>query len=191
MEKTATPSSGFIDIFFLHLFSDWVVSMQKFISRSQSFLQSKLDCYGNSKVSNAKNIADFKLSSRQFSLDQTLVDDGSLCRADVEMVMGKLGIFCSQEGEKLQERLGVDELSRLFEEKEPSLEEVKEAFYVFDENRDGFIDAKELQRVLCALGLMEGSELENCIKMIRSFDENGDGRIDFNEFVKFMENSLC
>lgn len=107
------------------------------------------------------------------------------------MVMEKLGIFCSPEGEELQEWFGSNELSGLFDEKEPSLEEVKEAFDVFDENRDGFIDAGELQTVLCILGLKEGKQLENCKKMIRTFDENRDGRIDFNEFVKFMENGFC
>ena len=79
----------------------------------------------------------------------------------------------------------------MFEDQEPSLEEVKQAFDVFDENKDGFIDARELQRVLYILGLKEARELENCKKMIRNFDENQDGRIDFNEFVKIMENSFC
>ncbi|XVE83761.1 hypothetical protein DITRI_Ditri16bG0112500 [Diplodiscus trichospermus] len=76
-------------------------------------------------------------------------------------------------------------------EEEPSLEEVKQAFDVFDVNKDGFIDAEELQRVLCILGLKEGLKMENCIKMIKTFDKNGDDRIDFQEFVKFMENSFC
>ncbi|KAK9200666.1 hypothetical protein WN944_015864 [Citrus x changshan-huyou] len=88
------------------------------------------------------------------------------------------------------QKLGSAELSWLFEEKEPSLEQVKEAFDVFDENKDGFIDAMELQRVLCILCLKEGFELENCKKMIKTFDENGDGRIYFKEFVKFMETSF-
>ncbi|KAE8734508.1 putative calcium-binding protein CML30 [Hibiscus syriacus] len=92
--------------------------------------------------------------------------------------MGNLGIFCSKES---------DELCRLFEEEEPSLEELKEAFDVFDVNKDGFIDAQELQRVVCVLGLKEGLKIENCNKMINKFDVNSDGRIDFQEFVKLME----
>ncbi|RZB69434.1 putative calcium-binding protein CML46 [Glycine soja] len=75
-----------------------------------------------------------------------------------------------------------------FEEQEPSLEEVKQDFDVFDENKDGFIDDEELQRVLCILGLKEAAKLENCHKMIRIFDTNQDGRIYFIEFVKIMEN---
>ncbi|CAL5325840.1 unnamed protein product [Camellia sinensis] len=118
-------------------------------------------------------------------------EDGHLRREDVEVVMNSLGIFCHPEGEKLQERLGFNDLSSLFEEKEPSLEEVKGAFDVFDKNGDGFIEARELQTVLCNLGFKDGLEMEKCRRMISSFDDNGDGMIDFNEFVKFMENSFC
>lgn len=112
-------------------------------------------------------------------------------RGDVGVVMERLGISWQSDDGKLQERLDPDELSKLFEEKEPSLDEVKGAFDVFDENCDGFIDSTELQRVLYVLGFNEGGEVENCRRMIGLFDENGDGRIDFGEFVKIMENSFC
>ena len=52
-----------------------------------------------------------------------------------------------------------DELSSLFEE-ETSLEEVKESFRVLDQKGAGFIDALEMQRVLTALGFVEGLELD-------------------------------
>ncbi|QHO23341.1 putative calcium-binding protein [Arachis hypogaea] len=45
---------------------------------------------------------------------------------------------------------------------EPSLEELKDAFDVFHENKDGFIDASELQRVLRILRWKEAREHENC-----------------------------
>ncbi|XXG79398.1 hypothetical protein AAC387_Pa09g0478 [Persea americana] len=100
---------------------------------------------------------------------------------DVEVVMVKIGMSCDGDGEKMKECLGSDELSVHFEEKEPSLEEVKEAFDVFDENRDGFVDARELQRVLCNLGFKEALYFHACVGMIRAFDKDGDNRIDFNE----------
>ncbi|XP_056863950.1 probable calcium-binding protein CML45 [Raphanus sativus] len=109
----------------------------------------------------------------------------------VQTVMRSLGLSPDQESDDLKERYSSKEMSSLFEEKEASLEEVKQAFDVFDENRDGFIDATELQRVLTILGFKEGSHLENCSVMIRSLDGNKDGRIDFNGFVKFMESSFC
>ncbi|GFY88459.1 calcium-binding EF-hand family protein [Actinidia rufa] len=99
------------------------------------------------------------------------------------MVMGKLGIASDPSHDDF---FSAKELALLFEE-EPSLEEVREAFGVFDQNRDGFIDATELQRILCGLGLEKVSKFEDCVRMILAFDENGDGLIDQSEFVKLME----
>ncbi|XP_052179987.1 probable calcium-binding protein CML45 [Diospyros lotus] len=112
----------------------------------------------------------------------------SLDRSQVEMVMEKLGIF-SNGTDELQVRVGADYLAALFEENEASFEEVKGAFDVFDENRDGFIDAHEVQKVVSALGFAEAcSEMEQCRRMIAAIDEDGDGRIDFREFLKLLEN---
>ncbi|KAF7802998.1 putative calcium-binding protein CML45 [Senna tora] len=118
-------------------------------------------------------------------------DDGKIVdRDEVEMVMGKLGLFCSPESEELKEGYGFNEICGVFDEEEARLEEVKEAFDVFDENRDGFIDAGELQRVLCVLGLKEATEMENCHKMIARFDENGDGRIEGLLYFTFPSSML-
>lgn len=106
------------------------------------------------------------------------------------MVMGRLGIGCSQvHGGGVREVYGPDEVSGVMEEREASLEEVEEAFKVFDGNRDGFIDAEDLQRVLCRLGFEEGKEIEDCEKMIGAFDRNGDGKIGLEEFVMLLENN--
>ncbi|KAL8229176.1 hypothetical protein R6Q57_014076 [Mikania cordata] len=78
----------------------------------------------------------------------------------------------------------------MFDEEQPRLDEVKEAFDVFDENKDGYIDARELLRVISALGLMGNADMDDCKKMIRVFDNNSDDRIDFDEFVKFMEGTI-
>ncbi|KAL2543119.1 putative calcium-binding protein CML45 [Abeliophyllum distichum] len=104
------------------------------------------------------------------------------------MVMSRLSIECAEDGG--DKSFGVDEFSTLFDE-EPGLQEIKETFDVFDQKKDGFIDANELQRVVCSLGLKDGCELEECRRMIRAFDDDGDGVIDFNEFVKFMEKCFC
>lgn len=163
--------------------------IQKFFSRFWFCLQSKFSLVHSKVICAESKNQDSEPSNQLGCFDKN--DESNVCREDVEMVMKRLGLFCSSESEELKDSMSSDELSQLFDEKEPSLEEVKEAFNVFDQNRDGFIDAKELQRVLCKLGLKEGYELESCRKMIRTFDENGDGRIDFNEFVKFMENNFC
>ncbi|GAB4829145.1 hypothetical protein Ancab_018809 [Ancistrocladus abbreviatus] len=118
--------------------------------------------------------------------------------AEVKIVVGKMGILFDEgdldgAGVGGIVEVGADEFRELFEVEEPSFKEIREAFDVFDQNRDGFIDAVELKRVLCCLGFEElgcGS-IEHCGKMIRKFDENGDGVLDFNEFLKCMEKCLC
>lgn len=117
------------------------------------------------------------------------VDHEKLYEAEVKMVMERLGVFCHADGGKIQEQLGSNEIATLFDENEPSLEEVREAFDVFDANNDGYIDAKELRKVLCALGFVHVPE-RVCQSMISSYDDDGDGRINFNEFVKLFEKSF-
>lgn len=133
-----------------------------------------------------ENMDDKKRESQKQKLQvcESYVDDNKLSMGEVKMVMEKLG------NENYEERLDSHEIARLFEEDQPSPEELKEAFDMFDENSDGFIDAGELGKVLCTLGLMEPLEVE-CQRMIRVFDDNGDGRIDFKEFVKLVEHSFC
>ncbi|KAJ6910022.1 hypothetical protein NC652_020892 [Populus alba x Populus x berolinensis] len=100
------------------------------------------------------------------------------------------GLVFHEDGLGGDEGFGADELLSLFEEEEPcSLEEVKEVFDVFDENKDGFIDARELNRVMCRLGLKEGMEVEECSRMIQAVGEGRKQKIDFNDFFRFMERS--
>jgi calmodulin len=190
MEKASSSSKRTPYLVHLHLLISIYSWAQDFLSRSWSSLQSQLN-FGDSNVWDEKKNNEVIELSQQQTCSSEKKNKGSFSRGDAEMVMRKLGIFCSPEGEELQQWFSSNDISGLFDEKEPSLEEVKEAFDVFDENRDGFIDAGELQRVLCILGLKEGKQMENCKKMIRTFDENRDGKIDFNEFVKFMESSFC
>lgn len=125
-----------------------VCSIESFFSRYWS----------SSRIWDEKRIQNPEFLSAQVS-SAVKEDDGSICREDVEMLMGRLGLVCSPESGELQGRFGSDAFSSLFEEEEPSLEEVKQAFDVFDVNKDGFIDEKELQRVLSILQIKEGAEL--------------------------------
>ncbi|XP_026458137.1 probable calcium-binding protein CML45 [Papaver somniferum] len=196
MEKTSANAlssgisiSSLLEVLVFHGILKWVVKIQKFYSSFLCFFEKSKSQY--EKRSFRPELVNQKLSTIHEGEEEEKEDDGKLSRADVEVAMHKMRLTCSQDGEKIQERLGLDELLGLFEEKEPSVDEVRGAFDVFDENRDGFIDATELQKVLSALGIREGLSLENCNIMIRRFDDNSDGRIDFNEFVKLMENSFC
>ncbi|KAK4759648.1 hypothetical protein SAY87_022779 [Trapa incisa] len=130
-----------------------------------------------------------KLRHQPAVQEEVIISDsisaGSLNGEEVEMVMEALGFRCSDGG--IRGAYGADEISRVVEEN-VGLEEVERAFQVFDGNRDGFIDAEDVQRVLCRLGFREAMELENCRRMIKAFDRNGNGKIDFQEFLILVEN---
>ncbi|GMP58310.1 hypothetical protein CsSME_00022023 [Camellia sinensis var. sinensis] len=197
---TMTPSSG-LQLFFTIVFPD--TKLHKMFIDAKHFLQTlstKCKPWNNIKPPNTEPV-------NQQCFNENHIDV-QLCSEELNMVMNKLGLPCDINGGYM---VGAKDVLALFDEEKPCLEEVKEAFVVqirpilplsnpirlrrikrrafdvFDENRDGFIDATELQRVLCVLGLNEVSELEDCTRMISGFDENGDGAIDFSEFVKFME----
>lgn len=67
------------------------------------------------------------------------------------------------------------------------LEDLREAFSVYDHDRNGLISAEELHRVLCSMG--ENVSVAACKSMIRSVDKNGDGAVNFEEFVQMMTKS--
>ncbi|KAL8516964.1 hypothetical protein ACS0TY_015274 [Phlomoides rotata] len=77
-----------------------------------------------------------------------------------------------------------DEAGDIDEKQEEA--DLSEAFKVFDEDGDGYISARELQKVLGKLGLQEGSEMDRVQLMISSVDQNHDGRVDFFEFKDMM-----
>ncbi|MQM23370.1 hypothetical protein Taro_056434 [Colocasia esculenta] len=168
----------------------WVSRIQKLYLRYLSFL---LPLFGFvAVVWRIQEDEDTREESRgKVKAQRRREEDVVVSRRDVEMVMARMGLGCGSGGGELKGVVGAEDLNCLFEDKEPSLEEVKEAFRVFDRNRDGFIDAAELQTVLSLLGFKEGLSVDDCRRMIGSYDENGDGRIDFHEFVKFMESSFC
>ncbi|XP_052187213.1 probable calcium-binding protein CML25 [Diospyros lotus] len=64
------------------------------------------------------------------------------------------------------------------------LENLKEAFSVFDIDKNGSISADELQNVFRSLG--EDCSISECRKMIDGADSNGDGLISFEEFKTMM-----
>uniref|UniRef100_J3LU32 EF-hand domain-containing protein n=1 Tax=Oryza brachyantha TaxID=4533 RepID=J3LU32_ORYBR len=68
--------------------------------------------------------------------------------------------------------------------------ELREAFYVFDRDEDGYVGAAELWNVLRRLGMAEGARYGDCVRMIAAYDGDGDGRISFPEFRAMMENAV-
>jgi calcium-binding protein CML len=62
--------------------------------------------------------------------------------------------------------------------------ELREAFAMYDLDKNGVISAKELHKVLRSLG--ERCSVGDCARMIRSVDVDGDGCVSFEEFKKMM-----
>ncbi|XP_074869324.1 calcium-binding protein 7 isoform X1 [Carettochelys insculpta] len=67
---------------------------------------------------------------------------------------------------------------------EDELEEIREAFRVFDRDGNGFISKQELGTAMRSLGYMPNEvELE---VIIQRLDMDGDGQVDFEEFVTLL-----
>ena len=61
---------------------------------------------------------------------------------------------------------------------------LKEAFKIFDKNRNGYIEAKELKAVTTTLGAsLTDEEFDEFWK---EADVNQDGKLDYEEFIKIM-----
>ncbi|KAK4375607.1 hypothetical protein RND71_006284 [Anisodus tanguticus] len=72
------------------------------------------------------------------------------------------------------------------EEENGQEKDLKDAFDVFDYDKDGLISEEELSKVLSSLGLNQGNKLDDCKEMIRKVDVDGDGMVNFDEFKKMM-----
>ena len=61
---------------------------------------------------------------------------------------------------------------------------LKEAFKIFDKNRNGYIEEKELKEVTTTLG--QTLSEEEFQEFWLEADRNNDGKLDYNEFIKMM-----
>ncbi|KAK4427915.1 putative calcium-binding protein CML46 [Sesamum alatum] len=83
------------------------------------------------------------------------MDDDVITGDDVGIAMEKLGLLRAGQRAEEMETLMLSSEYCSFESVEASLGEVREAFEVFDENNDGFIDGGELRSVMSCIGLTE------------------------------------
>jgi len=66
-------------------------------------------------------------------------------------------------------------------------EDLREAFRIFDKDKSGYIDGKEIILVTGTLGqALSDEELE---AFMAEADLDGDGKLDYNEFVQMMTKS--
>lgn len=165
----------FVIVFFLHTFSLFIRKIWKlFFHKIEDNNKSPGQVQQQQVSKKLEEIIKPCVSANLYPSEKLSIEE-------VNMTMEKLIV--------LAETSNSSEIASLFAEEEVSLEEVKDAFRLFDENNDGFIDTGELRNVLFKLNFTQASEAE-CKKMINAFDDDRDGRIDFNEFVKLLESSL-
>merc|ERR1711908_19773 len=84
--------------------------------------------------------------------------------------------------------MGISNMSRRSPAKpkgltDDQIQEIREAFDLFDTDGSGTIDAKELKVAMRALGL--DAKKDEIRRMINDIDKDGSGTIDFNEFRLF------
>merc|ERR1712079_594090 len=65
------------------------------------------------------------------------------------------------------------------------LDDLKEAFKMFDRNKDGYIDLNELKKVTSLIGTALTSA--DLYKFMNEADKDGNGKIDYEEFVAMMK----
>ena len=66
---------------------------------------------------------------------------------------------------------------------------LKEAFKIFDKNRNGYIEAKELKAVTTTLG--QALSDDEFSEFWQEADANADGKLDYEEFIKMMLQYWC
>jgi calmodulin/euchromatic histone-lysine N-methyltransferase len=132
-------------------------------------------------------VASVMLDDNPPSLEQ-LAGSGGLTCDDIEIVTERLHLDGWRYGNQGCEAMSV--VDDLMECKQASMDELEEAFYVFDRDEDGFICAGDLWNVMRRLGWEEGARYEDCARMICAFDEDGDGKISFLEFRNMLENAV-
>merc|ERR1712072_1286696 len=88
-------------------------------------------------------------------------------------------------GNDMSRRGGKKKAGQLSEEQ---LDEIREAFSLFDSDASGAIDVRELKAAMRALGFkIKNEELK---KMVSDIDNNGDGTIEFGEFLGMMTGKM-
>ncbi|TKY60977.1 calcium-binding protein CML25 [Spatholobus suberectus] len=122
--------------------------------------------------------------------------DGKISASELGSIMGSLGQPATeQELENMIREVDGDgdgcislqefiELNTKGVDSDEVLENLKDAFSVFDIDGNGSITAEELNTVMRSLG--EECSLADCRRMIGGVDSDGDGTIDFEEFRVMM-----
>ncbi|XP_052124880.1 calmodulin-like isoform X3 [Frankliniella occidentalis] len=137
-------------------------------------------------------VAEFKEAFMLFDRDE----DGTITMAELGVVMRSLGQRPTETelrdmvNEVDQDGNGTIEFNEFLQMMSKKMkgadgeEELREAFRVFDKNKDGLISSSELRHVMTSLG--EKLSDEEVDDMIREADLDGDGMVNYEEFVTIL-----
>lgn len=200
--------AGFINLFFYFPTKKFYTWFQSLFGREYSPMISEEEDWrnpGRKRVLSAGKKEELKRVFATFDKN----GDGFITKLELRESMKNIGIsLTAKDVDEMVERVDAnddglidpDEFCELYEsmgggggggdderDREGDGEEdMKEAFDVFDADKDGSISVEELRAVLDSLGLKEGNRVEDCKKMIRKIDMDGDGVVNFEEFKKMM-----
>ncbi|KAK8639288.1 hypothetical protein V6N13_137676 [Hibiscus sabdariffa] len=128
--------------------------------------------------------------------------DGKISREELKSVLGALGSTpSSDEVDRimwamdkdgngyvdLDEFIAFQGTSVNGDDAQCANKELKDAFDMYDLDKNGLISANELHAVMKRLG--EKCSLSDCRRMISQVDKDGDGNVNFEEFKKMMTNA--
>ncbi|KAH7574388.1 hypothetical protein JRO89_XS03G0290100 [Xanthoceras sorbifolium] len=180
--------AGFINIFFYFPTKKVSAKIQSFFSTSDpsSAVAAPAET-STAQVSSQKGIRSSNTANKTVELRRVFAmfdknGDGFITKQELGESMKNLRLFVTEkEAEEMVVNVGGEDGDH---GREGGL---KEAFDVFDQDKDGLISVEELGLVLSSLGLNEGKKIENCKEMIRKVDMDGDGMVNFDEFKKMMK----
>ncbi|XWS37583.1 hypothetical protein CRYUN_Cryun19dG0057200 [Craigia yunnanensis] len=126
--------------------------------------------------------------------------DGKISVTELGDVMKALGsTYTEEELKRVMEDIDTDKdgfvnqyefssLCRSSSDAITAASELRDAFDLYDQDKNGLISTNELHRVLNRLGMK--CSVDDCVRMIKSVDSDGDGNVNFEEFEKMMGASL-
>ncbi|XP_073144854.1 probable calcium-binding protein CML25 [Henckelia pumila] len=157
-----------------------------------SALEASVHSRSSSQTSRARIEEELEQVFKKFDVN----GDGKISASELGSIMGSLGSPATEEELSIMIR-EVDsdgdgfinlqefvELNTKDVDYNEILDSLRDAFQVFDIDKNGSISAEELKDVLMSLG--EECTLAECKKMISGVDSDGNGTISFDEFKVMM-----